>query len=70
MRALIAPSSKQRATTISETIIRMLALHDQILEEKNFTSRRISVFDFFKSLSETRVLLDTGRDDTADPTAV
>jgi len=60
--------TEQRAATISQAIIRMIALYDQILEEKNSTSRRISVLDFFKSLSETRVLVDTERDNTEDPT--
>jgi hypothetical protein len=62
--------TEQRAATISQAIIRMLALYGEILEEKNSTSRRISVVDFFKSLSGTRVLLDTGRDNTEDPTTV
>jgi hypothetical protein len=60
--------TEQRAATISQAIIRMLAFYDEILEEKNSTSRRISVLDFFRSISETRVLLDTGRDSTEAPT--
>jgi hypothetical protein len=62
--------TEQQAAAISQAIIRMLAMYDEILEEKNSTSRRISVLDFFRSLSETRVLLDTGPDNTEDPTTV
>jgi rRNA maturation endonuclease Nob1 len=45
--------TEQRAATISETIVRMLALYDEILEEKNSTSRRISVLDFVSHFQRT-----------------
>jgi hypothetical protein len=60
--------TEQRAVRLRQAIIRMLPLYDEILQEKKSTSRWISVLHYFKSLSETRVMLDTGRDNPADPT--
>jgi hypothetical protein len=62
--------NRAESSKTSQAIIRVLALYDEILEEKNSISRRISVLDFFKSLSPIRILLDTGHDNTEDPTTV
>ena len=62
--------TEQREATLSQVVIRIFAFYDEILEEKNSTSRQISMLDFFRSLTETRELLDTGRDNTEDPTTV